>query len=623
METFLLQLFIFLVSAAIAVPIAKKLGLGSVLGYLIAGIVIGPFGFSLISDIETVMHFTEFGVVMMLFLVGLELKPSLLWEMRVAIVGMGGLQVALTSIFISSLAFLFLPWQQALAVGLILSLSSTAIVLQTLQEKNLMNTGPGKSIFSILLFQDLAVIPMLAFLPLLATTAIHSDGHLESVFFDISSLPTYLQLLATSLAILLVYFLGKFASRPVFRAIAATRVREIFIAAALALIVGIYLLMTAVGLSPALGAFLAGVVLADSEYRHELESDIEPFKGLLLGIFFISIGASLNFTLIGKQFLLIASLTLGLIALKGLALTITGFIFKMGKEERSLLTVSLAQGGEFAFVLFQFAKSNGVLTPSIVEILISAVAISMFITPLIFQAYEKFAKNMLKEEDQLRDSDPIENHEQKVILAGFGRLGTDLGRFLLSAGIKPVIIDNDAANVDVLRKFGFEVYYGDITRLDLLASAGAAEAKLLIITISNLDSSRKLIELTKKHYPHLEIIVNAYDRTSAYELMDLGMNHVRRETFGSALTLGQDALQALGFDPYDAYRLMRIFRKNDVDMMPVLYKKHRADEENYISHYQQQTVDLEELMTLDMSSNMECLDKAWTLKNPQEKKTTE
>ncbi|BES63737.1 glutathione-regulated potassium-efflux system protein KefC [Gottschalkiaceae bacterium SANA] len=620
MEIILVQLFVFLVSAAVAVPIAKKFGLGSVLGYLIAGIVIGPFGLSLISDVETVMHFTEFGVVMMLFLVGLELKPSLLWEMRIPILGMGGLQVALTSIFICSLAFLFLPWQQALAVGLILSLSSTAIVLQTLQEKSLMNTGPGKSIFSILLFQDLAVIPMLAFLPLLTTAAIHSDGHLESTLFNISSLPTYLQLIATLLAIFSVFFLGKFASRPIFRAIAATRVREIFIAAALALIVGIYLLMTAVGLSPALGAFLAGVVLADSEYRHELESDIEPFKGLLLGIFFISIGASLNFILIGKQFMLIVGLTMGLIGLKGLALLITGLIFKMEKKERSLLTVSLAQGGEFAFVLFQFAKTNGVLPQSLVETLISAVAISMFLTPLLFQAYEKLEKNKQKEEEDQRDSDSIENHGQKVILAGFSRLGTDLGRFLLSAGIKPIIIDHDASNVEVLRKFGFEVYYGDVTRLDLLASAGAAEAKLLIITISNLDSSRKLIELVKKHYPHLEVIVNAYDRSTAYELMDLGMDHVRRETFGSALTLGQDALQILGFDPYDAYRMMRIFRKNDLDMMPILYKKHRADEENYISHYQQQTIDLEELMALDMSSDKVCLDKAWSRKNPQTQK---
>ena len=617
MEQFLLQLFIFLTAAAIAVPIAKKLGLGSVLGYLIAGIIIGPFGLSLIGDIKEVMHFTEFGVVMMLFLVGLELKPSLLWQMRTPILGVGGSQVVLSSLIIGGIALIFLPWQQAIAIGLILSLSSTAIVLQTLREKGLMNTSPGKSIFSVLLFQDLAVIPMLAVLPLLATVAMHDDGHHNSALFDIGSLPGYMQIVVTLLAILSIFFLGKFASRPVFRAIAATRVREIFVAAALALVVGISLLMTAVGLSPALGTFLAGVVLADSEYRHELESDIEPFKGLLLGIFFISIGASLNFTLIGEKILLIAGLTAGLVGFKWFVLVSTGFIFKMARKERSLFAIALAQGGEFAFVLFQFSKTNGVLQAETIEPLISAVAISMFLAPLLFLAHDKFILNGQGDEEVGRDSDTIDHSGHKVILAGFGRLGTDLGRFLISAGIKPVILDHDAANVDVLRKFGFEVYYGDITRLDLLQAAGAAEAELLIITIGDIDKSRELVELAAKHYPHLKIAVNASDRGSAFELMDLGITHIRRETFSSALRLGQDALQLLGLDPYDAHRLMLIFRKNDEEMMPELYKMHREDEDRYISMYQKHNVDLEELMTLDLNVDMEELDKAWTAANPE------
>jgi len=617
MEHFLLQLFIFLAAAAIAVPIAKKLGLGSVLGYLIAGIVIGPFGLSLIGDIEEVMHFTEFGVVMMLFLVGLELKPSLLWQMRTPILGMGGAQVVLSSSIIGGVSLIFLPWQQAIAIGLTLSLSSTAIVLQTLREKGLMNTSPGKSIFSVLLFQDLAVIPMLAILPLLATVTMHEGGHHESALFDITSLPGYLQITVTLLAILSIFFLGKFASRPIFRTIAATRVREIFVAAALALVVGISLLMTAVGLSPALGTFLAGVVLADSEYRHELESDIEPFKGLLLGIFFISIGASLNFTLIGEEILLIAGLTTGLIGFKWLVLIGISFIFKMAKKERSLFGIALAQGGEFAFVLFQVSKTNGVLPPQTIEPLISAVAISMFLTPLLFLAHEKFIASRHGDEEDSRDADTIDHGGHKVILAGFGRLGTDLGRFLISAGIKPVILDHDAANVDVLRKFGFEVYYGDITRLDLLEAAGAAEAELLIITLGDIDKSRELVELAAKHYPHLKIAVNVSDRSSAYKLMDLGVKHMRRETFGSALTLGQDALKILGFDPYEAHRLMRIFRKNDEEMMPELYKMHRKDEESYISMYQKHNADLEELMTLDLNVDMEELDKAWTAANPE------
>ena len=384
MEGFLLQVFIFLAAAAIAVPIAKKLGLGSVLGYLIAGIIIGPFGASLIGDVEAIMHFTEFGVVMMLFLVGLELKPSLLWQLKLPILGIGGSQVIVTSIIITAIALIFLPWQQALAVGLIVSLSSTAIVLQTLQEKGQMNTEAGRSVFAVLLFQDLAVIPMLAALPLLATFAIAGGSHHSSVLFDITTLPNYLRVILTLAAIFAVFLIGKFASQPIFRAIAKTGIREVFVAAALALVIGTSLLMLAVGLSPALGAFLAGVVLADSEFRHELESDIEPFKGLLLGIFFISIGASLNFTLIGDNLLLILGLTTGLIAIKWLVLVIVGKLFKISSGARSLFAIALAQGGEFAFVLFQFAKNNGVLANNVIDPLISAVAISMFLAPLLF-----------------------------------------------------------------------------------------------------------------------------------------------------------------------------------------------------------------------------------------------
>ncbi|THB80214.1 MAG: potassium transporter [Desulfobacteraceae bacterium] len=617
MEHFLLQLFIFLAASAIAVPVAKKLGLGSVLGYLIAGIIIGPFCLSLIDNAEEVMHFTEFGVVMMLFLVGLELKPSLLWQMRTPILGMGGAQVMLSSLVIGGTAFLFLPWQQATAIGLILSLSSTAIVLQTLREKGLMDTSAGRSIFSVLLFQDLAVIPMLAILPLLATAAMHADSHHNAVLFDISALPQYLQVIVTLCAILLIFFLGKFVSRPVFRAIAATRVREIFVAAALALVVGISLLMTVVGLSPALGTFLAGVVLADNEYRHELEGDLEPFKGLLLGIFFISIGASLNFTLIGNQIALIAGITAGLMVFKWLVLFITGTIFRVAKNDRPLFSIALAQGGEFAFVLFQYCKSNGVMDAHTVEPLISAVAISMFLTPLMFLVHEKFMSQTPEDDTEKREADPIDHQGQKVILAGFGRLGTDLGRFLISAGIKPVIIDHDPVNVEVLRRFGFEVYYGDITRLDLLEAAGASEAELLIITIGDSDRAGKLVQLAGKHYPELKIAAVAADRSGAYALMDLGVSTIRRETFGTALTLGQDALKLLGFDPYDAYRMMRIFRKNDEGTMPELYKILREDEEKYISQYQQHNADLENLMTLDMNADMEHLDKAWTAENPE------
>ena len=618
MEQFLLQLFIFLAAAAIAVPIAKRFGLGSVLGYLIAGIAIGPFGLSLIDHVEDVMHFTEFGVVMMLFLVGLELKPSLLWQMRTPILGMGGMQVIVSSISISAIALIFLPWQQALAIGLILSLSSTALVLQTLREKGLMNTSGGRSIFSVLLFQDLAVIPMLALLPFLATMTHHEEGHYnESALMDISVLPGYLQSAVTLLAVLAIFLLGKFASRPVFRTIAKTQVREIFVATALALVVGISLMMTVVGLSPALGAFLAGVVLADSEYRHELESDLDPFKGLLLGIFFISIGASLNFTLIGDKLLLIAGITTVLIALKWIVLIGTASVFGVEKKERSLFGVYLAQGGEFAFVLFQFSKNKGILTDETIDPLISAVAISMFLAPLLFLIYDKLSAGTQDTDATRQESDIIDYSGHKVILAGFGRLGTDVGRFLISAGIKPVILDNNATNVDVLRKFGFEVYYGDITRLDLLEAAGAAEAELLVITIKNIEKSRELVELAAKHYPHLKIVANAADRSSAYNLMDLGIKNIHRETFGSALTLGKDVLQALGFHPYDAHRLARLFRNNDEAMLPELHKIHREDKDKYISTYQKYNTYLEELLKLDSESNPAEIDKAWTALNPE------
>jgi monovalent cation:proton antiporter-2 (CPA2) family protein len=617
MEQFLLKLLIFLAAAVVAVPLAKKLNLGAVLGYLIAGIVIGPFGLALIDDIETVMHFTEFGVVMMLFLVGLELKPSLLWQMRTPILGMGGSQVLFTFAAIALVGALFLPWQQTVAIGLILALSSTAIVLQTLREKGLMNTSPGQSIFSVLLFQDLAVIPMLALLPLLATAAVPAAAHHGGGLFDITTLPAYQRLIVVLLAIGLIFVVGKYASRPVFRAIAATRVREVFVAAALALVIGISILMTVVGLSPALGTFLAGVVLADSEYRHELESDIEPFKGLLLGIFFISIGASLNFTLIQDQFGLITGLVGGLIVVKALVLLIIAKTFKIPGNERLLFAVALAQGGEFAFVLFQFARLNGVLPLALTETLISVVAISMFLAPLLFLLYERLIAPRLQEAGSSRPADAIENGGRTVILAGFGRLGTDLGRMLISAGIKPVILDHNEANVDVLRKFGFEVYYGDATRLDLLESAGAAEAELIVITLGNHDKSMELVQLVQKHYPQLKIAVNAVDRRAAYEFMDLGVSTIRRETFGTALTLGQDALQLLGCDPYEAYKIRRLFRKKDKDNMPELYRIQREDEGKYVSMYQQHNSNLAELMQKDRDIDMEELDKAWTAVNPE------
>jgi CPA2 family monovalent cation:H+ antiporter-2/glutathione-regulated potassium-efflux system ancillary protein KefC len=445
----------------------------------------------------------------------------------------------------------------------------------------------------------------------------HADTHHNSALFDIAALPAYLRLIVVLLSIVFIYVLGKYGSRPIFRAIAAARMREVFVAAALALVIGISLLMTAVGLSPALGTFIAGVVLADSEYRHELESDIEPFKGLLLGIFFISIGASLNFILIGNQLWMIGGLVVGLIVIKAIVLFIIAKIFKMPVTEHLLFSIALAQGGEFAFVLFQFARSNGVLPQPVTETLISVVAISMFLAPLLFLLHDRLIAPKLQKVAAERDPDVIEIKERSVILAGFGRLGTDLGRMLMSAGIKPVILDHNEANVDVLRRFGFEVYYGDVTRLDLLESAGAAEAELLIITLGDHEKSMELVKLVHKHYPQLKTAVNAVDRGAAFEFMDLGVTTIRRETFGTALTLGQDALQLLGFDPYEAYKIRRLFRKKDKETMPELYRIHRQDDDKYISMYQQHNANLAELMTKDREIDMVELDKAWTAANPE------
>lgn len=613
MEHFLLQLFIFLAAGAIAVPIAKKLGLGSVLGYLIAGIVVGPYGAALITNVEDIMHFTEFGVVMMLFLVGLELKPSLLWQMKKPILGIGGLQVVATAIAISLIGAYFLPWQQAFAIGLILSLSSTAIVLQTLQEKGQMGTSAGRSIFSVLLFQDLAVIPMLAGIPLLATLTIAPQDSHHSGLFDIHVLPVYLQIIAIVFAIVLIFVTGKYLCGPMFRAIAATGVREIFVGSALALVVGTSVLMMLVGLSPALGAFLAGVMLADSEFRHELESDIEPFKGLLLGIFFISIGASLNFALINDKLALILGIAIGLIALKWLLLVCIGLTTACDKKNRSLFAIALAQGGEFAFVLFQVTKTNGVLPMSIIEPLISAVAISMFIAPLLFLLHDKLSKKTSHVKTN-QHNDTVDKSEQ-VILAGFGRLGTDIGRLLLSAGVKPVILDHDAENVSTLRKLGFEVYYGDVTRLDLLESAGADKAEIIVIALDNTERALLLIDMVKKHFPHLKIITNAHNREAAFELMDSGTLNVHRATFGTAVDMGQDILVQLGFLQYDAHRLSRTFKNKEAELMTKLYHI-RQNESDYILAYQQHNQDLEKILALDNAEIFAEVDQAWTANNP-------
>ncbi len=499
MSNFFLLALIFFSASVVFVPIAIRLGLGSVLGYLTAGIAVGPILSALEIDVVALQHFAEFGVVLMLFLVGLELAPKRIWGMRNRLFGLGGAQVLLSTGMFSTVAyFMGQPWQLSLAIGLILSLSSTAIVLQTLSEKGLMRSDGGESAFSVLLFQDIAVIPMLALLPLLAMPETQSVAHAaadgeshEATMNLVTGLPAWQATLITLGAIGLVIVGGSFLARPLFRYISAIHLRELFTITALFIVVGIAMLMTLVGLSPALGTFLAGVVLATSEYRHELESDIEPFRGLLLGLFFIAVGAGIDFGLLSENLAVTIGLALGLMLTKGLVLYLLGLLFKLRGEQRWLLALSLAQGGEFAFVLLAFAVGNSVLPDAIADQLLLCVTISMLLTPLLFIVYERFIAPHYAR-GQERPADEVEERHP-IILAGRGRVGGVVEHMLNAAGFQATVIDYSSRHLDILRRFGMHAYFGDATRPDLLEAAGIAEAKLLIVTIDGKEKITRLV----------------------------------------------------------------------------------------------------------------------------------
>lgn len=570
-DGFFYQAFVYLTAAVIAVPIAKRVGLGSVLGYLIAGVVIGPFVLGLVGEEgQDVMHFAEFGVVMMLFLIGLELQPALLWRMRSSILGLGGMQVLITTILVSgaTLVFTDLAWKTALAIGLTLALSSTAIVLQTLNEKGVLKTEGGQNAFSVLLFQDIAVIPILAILPLLALSdGVHSEQHLWIDHFSIG-----VKTLIIIGIIAGIIAAGRYFISPLFRLIAKTRLRELFTAAALLLVISIALLMTQVGLSPALGTFLAGVVLAQSEYRHELETDVEPFKGLLLGLFFIAVGASIDFDLILTDPRLIALLVLGLMVIKFTVLIVLGRLFGMKHDSNFLFTFSLAQGGEFAFVLFSFALQNNVMGHDVTDPLIAAVVISMALTPLLMLINEKLIQPRFgtKEKADMK-ADAIDN-QQDVIIAGFGRFGSFVGRLLQANGVYATYLDVNPDTVEVLRQLGLKVYYGDASRRDLLEAAGADEAKLLIITVDEPEKSMQIAKTAKKHFPHLKILARTTDWYHSFDMMEIGIPDFYREYEDSSLRLGADALKELGFRQYQVQKMVKLFRKKDDQMVRHLFE---------------------------------------------------
>ncbi len=619
-EGFFFQAFVYLSAAVVSVPIAKRLGLGSVLGYLLAGAAIGPFGLRLVGEEgQDVMHFAEFGVVMMLFLVGLELEPTLLWRLRSAILGLGGLQVVLTAAAFALLGLaLGLPAREALAVGLVLSMSSTAIVLQSLAEKGLLKTAAGQSSFAVLLFQDLAVIPILAVFPLLAPGGAAQDAAgAEHASTWVGGLPPWGQTLAVLAVVAAVVLAARYLLRPVFRAIAATRLRELFTAAALLLVIGIALLMTRIGLSPALGAFLAGVVLANSEYRHELESDVEPFKGLLLGLFFIAVGASIDFRLVAAQPARIAVLVLGVLAVKAAVLLALARAFRLGTDQALLFALALPQVGEFAFVLLSFALQQSVLGTQTTAPLVAVVALTMAATPLLLLLAERVVLPRLgTRERSSREADRIDERGH-VIVAGFGRFGSTVGRLLKANGVPTTVLDNDSDRVELLRRLGLKVFYGDATRHDLLHAAGAHEARLLVLALDSPEKNLELVATARRHFPNLRVLARAADWDDAQELLDAGVSDVYRETLDSALRLGKDALRRLGFRGYQAGRAARTFLRHDEESVRELAGM-RADRARYLGAARARIEDLERRLLADVEDAGEGRDAGWDAESLRE-----
>ncbi|MTJ04066.1 MAG: potassium transporter [Sediminimonas qiaohouensis] len=565
MQEILIQASIYLAAAVIAVPLAARLGFGSVLGYLSAGILIGPvLGLVGSSETQDLQHFAEFGVVMMLFLIGLELEPRALWAMRHKLLGLGGAQILLTMAAVMGGATLLgLDARSALAVGLILALSSTAIVLQTLKEKGLMQTGGGRSAFSVLLTQDIAVIPMLALLPLLALAPAPDaeTAHGGEAVSLVEGLPGWGVTLVTLGVVGLIVLAGIYLTRPLFRFIHQARLREMYTALSLLIVLGIAAAMMMVGLSPALGTFLAGVVLANSEFRHELESDIEPFKGLLLGLFFITVGAGINFGLLWEFPLLLTGLTLALILTKMVILFVLARIFRLRGRNQWLFTLSLAQAGEFGFVLLSFSVQQNVLPPALAEQLLLVIALSMLITPVLFLLHEYLAWRFA---EAAESPEPDEIDEQgTVIIAGIGRFGQIVNRLVQSSGFTTVVLDHNLSTIQLMRKFGIKGFFGDPTRPELLHAAGLSEARILVVAMDDPASATRLVSYARHERPDLHIVARAHDRTHVYKLYQAGANDIVREMFDSSLRAGRYVLENMGLSEFEAAEAEKLFYQHD------------------------------------------------------------
>ena len=564
MENFLLLATVYLVTMVIAVPLSARLGLGSVLGYLICGILIGPVVNLSGSEIDQLQHFAEFGVVMMLFLIGLELEPRVLWSMRRKLLGLGGAQIAITGLLLAGAGVAIgLDWREAVAMGMILSLSSTAIVLQTLTERRLMQTEGGRSAFAVLLTQDIAVIPMIALMPLLS---LRSGGASPDDAAHIgqgllAGLPGWGVTMVTLAAVGVVILMGQFLIRPIFRYVIAARLPEMETATALLIVVGIASLMILVDLSPALGTFIAGVMLAGSELRHELEARIEPFKGLLLGLFFITVGAGMDFDMLMADPLPVLSATTGVIAIKALVLAVIGRAARMQPRERSLFTLSLAQAGEFGFVLISFAISLAIFDTELAKQALMVVALSMLVTPLLFLAHQALARR-LRDSDPAQGADPIQD-QHPIIIAGVGRFGQVVNRLVTMSGFSTTVLDHDLRVIQLMRRFGFKGYFGDPTRPEILTAAGLDRARILVAAMNDPDANLRLIRHARERRPDLHIIARARDRVNVYQLYEAGANDIVRETFDSSLRAGRYVLERAGLSEFEAAELERIFYKMD------------------------------------------------------------
>lgn len=603
--------FVYLLAAVICVPVAKRLGLGAVLGYLVAGVLIGPWVMGFVgTEHSSVGHFAEFGVVMMLFLVGLELRPALLWQLRKPIFGLGGAQVAVTAAVVGAACLaLGVQGKPAIAVGLTFASSSTAIVLSTLAERGLLKTQGGQASFSVLLFQDISVIPIFAVFPLLAVIPLAPE-EASAAAASGESAPAWQSALMLAGAVAGVVASGRFIVRPLFQFLAAVKVRESFTAAALLIVVGIALLMNQVGLSPALGTFLAGVVLADSEYRHELETDIEPFKGLLLGLFFISIGAQIDFGLIAAEPVQIGAIVLATMAGKLGVLWLLGRLFGLDRPGRWLLAFSLAQIGEFAFVLIELGKSERIFDAGFAAPLTAAVALSMALTPGLFIVLERYVLPRVADGKAERPHDEIHDADTPVIIAGYGRYGQMVGRILRANRIPLTILDLDPNMVDVLGRVGVKVHYGDASRVDLLHAAGCARAKLFVLAVDDPAEATKIAENVRHHFPDLPILARCRNRPHYWELRKLGCIRVYRETFGSAYETGIDALVELGYRRYTAQRLARRWREHEertLEELGTLW----GNDKDYFARARMSMDEAERLMREEDPTVYEERDAAW------------